>query len=212
MCALFLVKRPAGSTLFESTFISFTLSIMLLTVYSDTRPGKYLLIGSAICWYAFAMYTFPYVGVYNQINTSKTLSSQQWDIFNSIIELANGRIIEIIFPDNNYRHEGPFELLLKGASDFPSWNISSGKHQVLDRYYKNLMFRSNGSLFNGEKADPSLPYERNRVLVWFDLPESVPLTTKYPELQKAISRPGVKIYTPTPYSTSVKIYIADVPK
>lgn len=113
----------------------------------------------------------------------------------------------MIFPENSYRHEGPFELLLKAAADFRSFRtIGSGQRTVLDRYAPNMVFRKN----NG-RLRPEMPYGNGRVLVWFDK-EGRSLEREIPELIKAPARPRVKRHQPQGYSSFRTMHIADIPE
>lgn len=113
----------------------------------------------------------------------------------------------MIFPDNSYHHEGPFELLLKAAADFrSSWTIGSGQKTMLDRYAPNMVFRNN----NG-RLRPDMPYGNSRVLVWFDK-EGQSLEREIPELAKAPVRPRVKRHQPQGYSSFRAMHIADIPE
>lgn len=203
----FIAKRPAGSTLFDSTMISFTLAAVLLTANSGWRPVRVAVALSCAAWMVFAATTFERNALYGQIARSRADSTIKWEVFNAVQKMAGSRPIEVIFPENSYHHEGPFELLLKAAADFPSsWTISTGQKTVLDRYAPTMIFRNN----NG-RVRPEMPYGNGRVLVWFDK-EGQSLEREYPELAKALARPGVKRYQPQGYSDSRAMHIADIPE
>ena len=177
----FIIKRPAGTTLFESTLFLFTLACVLFTVLAEWRPMRTLFAISYISWIGFAAITFSYSTVYGQIAHSQIDSKIKWATFEKVRELAGNKPIEVIFPDNSYHHEGPFELLLKGAADFPTWNINYGQKTIIDRYAPGMSFRHNFS-----QVRPEMPYASGRVIVWFDLDGTQPLEEKYLELKKNI--------------------------
>lgn len=186
--AYFVIKRPAGSTLFDSVLFTLLLSSILLTVASHHRIVR-LFIGTAVAsWTLYAVGTFDVSHLYEVIANSRDRSEAKWQAFQRVQQMSAGRPIEVIFPDNSYHHEGVFELLLKGASDFPTWNITSGRHTVLDRYSPHTTYRHN---YGG--LSPNAPYPGDSTLVWFDLPNAAPLTTQYPALGQAISRPDVRL-------------------
>jgi len=201
----FIIKRPAGTTLFESTLFLFTLACVLITVLAKWRPMRTLFVISYVAWIGFAATTFSYSTVYGQIARSQTDSKVKWATFEKVLELAGNKPIEVIFPDNSYHHEGPFELLLKGAADFPSWDINYGQISIIDRYAPGMSFRHNSS-----QVRPEMPYANSRVLVWFDLDRNQPLEEKYLELKKALLRPGVQRSAPQGYS-HLKMHIALIP-
>lgn len=202
----FIAKRPAGSTLFDSTLIVFTLAAVLLTVNSGWRAVRAAVVVSCAAWMALSLTTFAKDAVYSQVARSREDSTIKWGVFSEVLKMAGSRPVEVIFPENSYRHEGPFELLLKAAADFPSsWTIGSGQKTVLDRYAPTMIFRNNNGQIRPEK-----PYGDGRVLVWFDK-AGQSLEREYPELAKALARPGVKRYQPQGYSDFRTMQIADIP-
>jgi hypothetical protein len=201
----FIIKRPAGTTLFESTLFLFTLACVQFTVLAEWRPMRTLFVISYVAWISFAATTFSYSTVYGQIERSQTDSKVKWATFEKVLELAGNKPIEVIFPDNSYHHEGPFELLLKGAADFPSWDINYGQISIIDRYAPGMSFRHNSS-----QVRPEMPYANRRVLVWFDLDGTQPLEEKYLELKKILLQPGVQRSAPPGYS-HLKMHIALIP-
>jgi hypothetical protein len=160
---------------------------------------------SYIAWIGFAAITFSYSTVYGQIAHSQIDSKIKWATFDKVRELARNKPIEVIFPDNSYHHEGPFELLLKGAADFPTWNINYGQKTIIDRYAPGMSFRHNFS-----QVRPEMPYANGRVLVWFDLDGTQPLEEKYLELKKILLQPGIQRSAPPDYS-HLKMHIALIP-
>lgn len=211
-CLFFVGKRPAGSTLFDSTLFIFTLSAVIFTVTTAWKSARLLIVLSFAGWIALAGVTFSAGKLHSMIASSRLDSKIKWAVFDFTRQLANGRPIEVIYPDNSFHHEGPFELLFKAATDFPTWQISTGKRTILDRYAPGMSFRHNPG-----ETTPKMPYDGGRVLVWFDLPESQPLEMRYRELAKILSRSGVSRFSPNEYShhlemyNSVKIQIALIP-
>lgn len=207
VCFYFIFKRPATSTLFESSIFLLTLSFVLLTVFFNTKNSRKFVIFSCCFWIILSSLSFSFSTVYNQIIRSREDSHLKWAVFQEVLNLAGNLPIEIIFPNNNFRHEGPFELILKGASDFPSsWTINSGQKTVIERYAPLMTFRNDSS-----DIKPEMPYLEGRVLVWFDLNQSQKLENKYIELKKILLKEGVKRIKPEFYSNSVIMNIAIIP-
>lgn len=201
----FIIKRPAGTTLFESTIFLFTLAVVLLTVIAEWRSMRILTALSCIVWISFAATTFSYSTVHGQIAHSRPDSHVKWSAFEEVRRLAGQRPIEVIFPDNSFHHEGPFELLLKGAADFPTWNIGAGQKTIIDRYAPGMSFRH---IFS--QVRPEMPYANGRVLVWFDRDGIAPLEEEYQELAKVLSNSGVTRFKPQGYS-HLTMHIAVIP-
>lgn len=185
-CLFFIFKRPARATLFESAIFIFTLSAALLTVVLHLKVIRFLVAASCVFWAVYSISTFEFVDNFRLIAGSQARAKLKWHVFEETQRLAAGRPIEVIIPDNSFHHEGVFELLLKAASAFPTWYITTGQQTIIDRYAPGMTFRHN---YSG--ITPNAPYGTNRVLVWFDLPEIPPLTTRYAELAKAVEEPGV---------------------
>jgi hypothetical protein len=182
---MFVVKRPAGSTLFESTMFISTMSCVVLTMVSHWKPIRYAVGAICAAWLVVATSTFSYQWAYALVADSGARSRVKWDAFTQTLAAADGHPVEVVFPDNSFHHEGVFELLMKGAADFPSWNISKGK-PVIDRYAAGMIFRH-------DYADPKpeAPYRGGRTLVWFDRRDLEPAIVRYPELGKIVSGAGV---------------------
>lgn len=211
-CLFFVAKRPAGSTLFESAIFMFTLSSVMFTVISAWKGVRILLAFSFAGWIALVSSTFLLSTLHTMIADSRIDSNIKWGIFERTRQLANGKPIEVIFPDNSFHHEGAFELLLKASTDFPTWHISTGKMTILDRYAPGMTFRHNFG-----EITPEMPYDGGRVLVWFDIAGSNPLEVQHRELAKILSHPGVSRFSPQEYShhlemhNSARIHIAVIP-
>jgi hypothetical protein len=207
VCLYFVAKRPAGSTLFDSNMMSFTLAAVILTVHSAWRPVRAIVVIACAGWLVLAVSTFLRDIAYGMVARSRADADIKWAAFHAVLKMAGSRPIEVIFPDNSYRHEGPFELLLKASADFPSsWTINAGQNTVLDRYAPTMSFRNN----NG-RVKPWMPYGHGRALVWFDK-EGQSLEGEYAELAKALARPEVKRYQPQGYSSFRTMHIAEIPE
>ena len=187
--AYFVVKRPAGTTLYESTMFAFVLSVVLATMAAEARFVRMLVLAACIGWPLRWIASFPLAENVAMVAGSRPRADAKWRAFREARRLAGTRPMIVVIPDNSFHHEGVFELLLKGASDFPTWNITSGKRSVLDRYAPGMSFRDE---YSGPK--PSAPYPPGAALVWFDRANIPPLTVTYPELAKAVARPGVLTY------------------
>jgi hypothetical protein len=186
----FVYKRPAQSTMFESTMLFlFTLSAVLLTVVGDWRPARLFIVGSCIAWAVAALATFDFAWNYRLVAGSEARSRIKWDAFEQTCRMAHGRPIEVVFPDNTFHHEGAFELVLKGASDFPNWTITMGEKTIIERYCPGLTFRIGER--SGIGVRPQAPYGGDRIVAWFDRAEIWSLTTYFEELDNAVTRPGV---------------------
>ena len=117
-----------------------------------------------------------------------------WDLHREILRLADGKKIIVILPDDSYCYGGVQELLLKGASDFPTWEVSTRGQSILDKFAPGMVFRHEGG-----RTLPDADFPRDTLVVWFEKPGCQPLTDRYRLLREAMSRgmvyPALPMYT-----------------
>ena len=184
-CVYFLVKRPAGTTFFEVSVILVALSAIVLSALPAYGWFRAVIPIALLAWVVHATVTFPYEQTVSCLKESSKSARYLWGLHNEILRLAGGRQIIVIFPNNKYHHEGVQEFLLKGAADFPTWNISSKGQWIIDKYAPGMTFRHEGG-----GTPPNDPIPGDVVVLWFDRPDLQPLTERYPELRKAVGRDG----------------------
>ncbi|MCP4002566.1 MAG: hypothetical protein GY725_00080 [bacterium] len=176
----FVIKRPAGSTIFESFVFLLAWSAMLISVLPESRWKKVFIRSTCAMWLVFSLSTFD-AGVIEMVRGSRERASAKWSHYEQVRALAQGSKITVVFPDNSYHHEGVFELLLKGAVDFPTWQISDGGRGMLDEFSPGLVFRHEyGGVAPGE------PFLEGGVVVWYDTPDSQPLVDRYAVLSRLV--------------------------
>jgi hypothetical protein len=120
------------------------------------------------------------------VRESGARADEKERFFLRTLELAKHRPMVVLFKDNSLHHEGFHELLLKGASDFPTWAISRG-HAVVARYGGAIEFRS------GYEARPSIggPVDGNAVLVVFQAVGSGDALADFPGARAFAARPAI---------------------
>jgi hypothetical protein len=192
---LSLRTRPADSTIYEAFSILTAIVMMIagflkINEFWINRLMRLLLISCSILFCVSLFF-----GIENVININgkKIEDAQQsWIIHN--FSLSQNRQIIVVVPDNSYFYGGGIEeLLLKGFSDFPTWNITVGR-KLLEEFSPNFEFRSE---YIADK--PNFPYPTDVVIMWFDkndsnLENNKNLRELYPELNKAVSSEKVKCY------------------
>jgi hypothetical protein len=92
---------------------------------------------------------------------------------------GNLRLHRVYVPDNRYQYGDVFIVMLKGASDFPSWNVTSNGQWIIDRYAPGLSFVS------GADADPP---PDNSTLIWYKSSMLKNIPERYPRLAEAIAK------------------------
>lgn len=150
-------KRPAETTLFESALFLFAVSAALLSRL-PARPAYQktvaLWLTLAFGWCLFSgLKQFPSP---RTMALMKATSRNAWEIHDWLN--ATERPIVVLLPDNRHVSGTVEETLLKGFSEVPTWNITSG-YALLDIVAPRRLFVTQIS------AAPA-----GSVLLWTDVP------------------------------------------
>lgn len=95
--------------------------------------------------------------------TSRAIADEQWGFFARAVGAPAPSSIRYFIPDNNYGLFGDvFVILLKGASDFGTWEVSTNRQWIIDRYAPGLKFVTD--------LNPKIGSLDHARLVWFDAP------------------------------------------
>lgn len=155
-------KRPAETTLFETALFLTAAGAMMLASL-PTRPAYQKAISAWITlmfgWSlvsALELYPAPAT-----IAALRNTSRNAWEIHDWLNE--TGRPVVVLLPDDRYVSGTVEETLLKGFSDVPTWNITSG-YALLDIVAPRRLFVTKLSV---------LP--AGSVLLWTDVPGTAPL-------------------------------------
>jgi hypothetical protein len=156
-------KRPANTTLFESVLFLTAASSALLFVLPRHIAAYRRIAGFWLVvllgWSGFsALKHFP---SRSAIRDLRMTSRNAWEIHDWLN--ATGRPIIVLLPDNWHVSGSVEEILLKGFSQPPSWQITAGS-DLLDRVAPRRSFISQLSA-----APPGA------VLLWTDVPDRAPL-------------------------------------
>jgi hypothetical protein len=180
-------KRPAGSTLLESSQWLFCLTMILLGIVSANPVGRILDLCCVAFVFAVCLITSPYHSFFFAAKKSKHQADVQYAFFQRTLDLAQGRRIVVIFPNNYYHHEGFYELLLKGAVEFPTWRIGEEGMKIIRKYGGNIEFRSE------YESIPSIhgAIDSNSILVVFQCPNESSNVKKYVGASRFASLSGI---------------------
>ena len=171
----FIFHRPSGSTLFESSTALAAIGVMAASQLPGTGNYDALVRMSAVASVLAAVVLFPYLLVQKYKKTVAESVARQ-SVFDAAV--SAGRRIVVVIPDNDWVKGGPFVLLLKGSSDFPSWDIPPTRRLPTS---VPISFRTEQG---GET--PNAPYPPDATIVWEEPPNLPHLTDKYPELRRAV--------------------------
>jgi len=125
--------RPAGTTIFEVLVCCSGLAALAASAGAGSRWTK-TGVAAALCvlmWYTPA--TLAVLRGSTQQSKERGLALQA---FTRTLR-ASGGDIYFYYPDDNYHVGSLEETMLKAASDFPTWTISSGQ-KMIDRIYPGL--------------------------------------------------------------------------
>jgi hypothetical protein len=188
MAALYiLLKRPATTTAFEVSVLLVTFTAILLSSISQTKFYTGISLAAIAGLILYAGITFPIAAHRDWVAPSSDRARVRWQLHDEVIRMATGRKIITVIPGNEYHYDGVQELLLKGAADFGTWNISSSGQKIIDRYAPGMTFRN--ETMGGES--PNKSYPDNILVLWWDDPNKQPLVEKYAALLEAINRKHV---------------------
>jgi len=182
---LAVVIRPAETTLFESTLFLVATGAGLLAVRPDGAVRTRLTAGWLVILVSWCFWSgWRHLPGPAQMADFRMTSRHAWELHEWLNRQERPIIIHL--PDNRYTSGTVEEALLKGFSDVPTWNITTG-YTLMDRIAPRRQFATNLSAVPHDsvlvwtdgpalaapfKPDPSLPRERRswsmrRNAYWF---------------------------------------------
>lgn len=175
-----IVMRPANTTFFEVIIQSAGMAFLLIALLT-TPSWQGLMQTGLLAYIALLLCLFPGKSCMERISNSREFGNQRWQAFAEILHDADGGKIYMILPDDSYASLGPFELLIKGLSRFPTWYIEGKGQKLLDEYAPGVIYYSEHSHVEAFKAmEVSAP----AVVVWYDLPYSDKIEDRYPNFRR----------------------------
>jgi hypothetical protein len=188
LCVIAIGKRPAGTTVNDTALVLLALGAMLFTTSDRSPMVKTAIAAGALVFFATAMLSGSLYILRNTIVWSKQTADEQWDFYDRVRQDASGHPIIYFVPNNHYQHGDVFILLLKGAADFPTWNISGDGKGVLRRAGVNVTFVSEAAFPNGWDESPP----RRALLVWINSQRLRAVEEMYPVIAEAIKWPSAR--------------------
>ncbi len=175
----FIFKRPAGTTLGESSQQLLMFGAVLITIVPLRRVTVPAVGALAAAFAALVLWEQPLAPVLRWARYDGQLQNNHWRFFAKATAQAPKGGTAYYIPDNRYQYGDAFIILLKGASDFPTWTISSNGQWIIDRYAPGLSFVS------GCNADTT-PASGSRA-VWYEDGVLKPVPDCFPQLGAAIA-------------------------
>ena len=173
-----LIKKPTGTTFFEISNALVALTAMAILCIEPTRVRRATTAIVALIMGAAVVMNLSFADQYNNMRADKLVNQIGWALFWRTQAL--GKPVVVVIPDNRYVAGGPYAALLKGVSDQPTWNITTGRI-YLDRLHSPVFFRTDVT-----NPTPDVPYDENAVILWFDVLHFQPLPDRYPSLREAV--------------------------
>lgn len=181
------IKRPAGTSIFEAALFVGCLGATLFTLLPVNRINSYVTAAFGLAVLYSALFLFPWKSHIDMILVSKGHADVRWDAFRLVNEKARGRPVVFFIPDNRYQAQDLFVTLLKGMADFPTWNISARGRPTLEHFSAGLQFRNAGM----PEIEPDLKH--NALYIWNEAPGMPPVQQFFPELDAALKLRGANV-------------------
>jgi len=180
----FIVKYPATSSLFDACSSLLVVGFVGVTCLAFNQEEKATLktVPIYLFFMLIAFSSVDFWTISNFLKGSRIAERLSLNNVEKLRKLAGEEPIIVVFPGNEYHHEGYIELLLKAACDFPTWDITKGQKNILDHYWPNLSIRHG---YSG--PSPNLPYPKKCVIVWFSSADYKSLPGKYPVMKEAVA-------------------------
>lgn len=176
-------QRPAGSTLWDINVLLLLLAASSLQAVESARRRGWLLAIWVLALGVLAIRHPPRCDA-SRFADTHTASSNRFEVFQEITRFAGDRPQFVMLANNEYGHGGVYELLLKAASDFPTWNVSVGR-TWLKRFGADLTF------LHEYGTDMKLPDDTSGAcVIWFDRPDLPPLASRYEQLAALVRDPA----------------------
>jgi hypothetical protein len=183
LCIVAIWKRPAGTTVSDTALVLLGLGGMLFTFSKRSIASVATIAAGALAFIGAAMLSERPSIMHAVIAGSQPSGDEQWKFFELVKQKGAGREIVYFVPDNHHQHGDVFMLLLKGASDFGTWNVGDNGAAFLQRLGVNIAFVSG----------PDVPIETSpsgKLFVWINATGLRDVEDHYPLLTDAANGRG----------------------
>jgi hypothetical protein len=186
VCILFLKTRPAGTTFGEVCCQLMGYGAIFMTITPWPRAARASISAMAFAFLIATAISRPFDPVIWWATKSSKVADEQWQFFQNVMAHAGANGVRYYIPNNNHQFSDVFIMLLKGASNFATVDVTGSGRWILDKYAPGLSF-----VFDREQSGlESIP--ANSTVVWYDADwlENVP--NHFPRLAAAIANPGAE--------------------
>lgn len=181
-------RRPASTSLWDLNILMTALSAIALLLIQRVGVRR----GVCAIWVvtlAALMIRHPPSAASVSIRAAELATQNRFEVFSELNRFAGKRPQLVLLLNNEYGYGGVHELLLKAASDFPTWNVSQGRTWLL-RIADITFYHEYGHPFDQLPADL-----RDKCIIWFNRPDLPPLETVYDRLGALLRDPAYEHIT-----------------
>jgi len=183
-----LTRRPASTSLWDLNILILALTAVVLLLIPQVRVRRGFCVLWLIVLVALAARHPPTAAV-TSIRAAELATQNRFQVFSELNKFAGTRPQLVLLLNNEYAFGGVHELLLKAASDFPTWNVSQGRPWLL-RIADITFYHEYGNPFDQLPADLG-----DKCVIWFNRPDLPPLETVYDRLGALLRDPAYEHLT-----------------
>ncbi len=141
-------KRPAATTIFDisSTFIAVIFYLLIILIKTIRSSMYKLVILPCLIIAGMCVIRPDYEQIFDWYKNSHLWAKTNYDFYRLSETIAKkyGKLY-VIIEDNRWHNEGMHEFLLKGASEFPTWDVRQAGSWILRKEYGKIEFRTRQS-------------------------------------------------------------------
>lgn len=180
----FIWKRPANTTLFEANSALIVLMSAFAALPKSYEVRRNLAGGVAISIALVSVFTFPLASQIDMLSISRASGDNRWRFFNEVRQRSGNDPVTVILPTNEFGHGGVHELLLKGVSIPPTWEVGEGGRSMLNRLGLQIAFKH----YHSGVGDFGGKLPTGNWILWFEKPGRHEIQQMTPPLDLLLGR------------------------
>lgn len=180
----FIWKRPANTTLFEANNALIVVMSAFAALPKSNDVRRSLAAGMAISIALISVFTFPLASQIDLLGISRASGDNRWQFFNEVRQRSGNDPVTVILPTNEFGHGGVHELLLKGMSIPPTWEVGEGGRSVLKRLGLHITFKH----YHSGVGDFGQKLPTGNWILWFEKPGRHEIQKMTPPLDRLLSQ------------------------
>lgn len=178
----FIWKRPANTTLFEANNVLIIIMAALAVLPMSHEVRRNMVTTMAVLIGFIAILTFPLASQLGMLKVSRDSGDNRWKFFNEVRQLSGSEPVTVILATNEFGHGGVHELLLKGTSIPPTWEVGEGGHAVLRRLGLQISFKH----YHSGVGEFGQKLPAGNWILWFEKPGRYQILEMTPPLNRLL--------------------------